>query len=138
MPPGLLPLSAHGWPGSPLPPQAYPLDVMETGTDILFFWVARMSMLCSYLQPTTTTAAAAAAIAASASASASPPSPPPPFRRACFHPLVRDRHGHKMSKSKGNVVDPLHLIRGATLEEIVASVQGGPCHASTPLACPLP
>jgi len=63
----------------------YPTDVMETGYDILFFWVARMIMMGMYLTGK------------------------PPFKRVFLHGLVRDKKGQKMSKSKGNVIDPLGI-----------------------------
>lgn len=64
---------------------------METGSDILFFWVARMQFLCNFLHPT---------------------AGPVPFPHVLLHPLVRDGQGRKMSKSVGNVIDPLQLIEG--------------------------
>jgi valyl-tRNA synthetase len=94
----LLPLSAHGWPNTDpsvghgsLPPM-YPLTVMETGTDILFFWVARMAMLCTHLSRGNGV----------------------PFKDVLLHPLIRDAQGRKMSKSSGNVIDPLDFIHGRT------------------------
>ena len=71
---GLLPLSCAGWPNT-VDDSRYPLDVMETGNDILFFWVARMVMLCSQMTNQ------------------------PPFRTVILHPMVRDKRGRKMSKS---------------------------------------
>lgn len=64
----------------------YPTDVMETGWDILFFWVARMIMLGKYVTGN------------------------PPFKTVYLHGLVRDQNRQKMSKSKGNVVNPLEVI----------------------------
>ena len=64
----------------------YPTDVMETGWDILFFWVARMIMLGLYRTNK------------------------PPFKKVYLHGLVRDKDRQKMSKSKGNVIDPLGVI----------------------------
>ncbi|KAI9497019.1 tRNA synthetases class I-domain-containing protein [Zychaea mexicana] len=90
---GLLPLSALGWTGANSSvPARYPLQVMETGYDILFFWVARMAMLANHFAKQ------------------------PPFENIFLHPMVRDAQGRKMSKSLGNVIDPLHVIEGVSLE----------------------
>ncbi len=86
----LFPLVAHGWPSKALDSRFYPLTVMETGSDILFFWVARMVMLCSELAPQFGS----------------------PFARVLLHPMVRDKAGRKMSKSLGNVVDPMDVMEG--------------------------
>ena len=64
----------------------YPGDVLVTGFDIIFFWVARMMMMGSYFMKQT------------------------PFKHVYIHPLIRDEKGQKMSKSKGNIIDPLNLI----------------------------
>ena len=72
---------------SPSAPALYPTHTLVTGFDILFFWVARMMMLSSYATGST------------------------PFRRVLVHGLVRDEFGAKMSKSKGNVIDPLEWTR---------------------------
>ena len=100
----LFPMSALGWPTAPLP-RHYPLSVMETGADILFFWVARMSMLCTALAP--------------------PPSGRQPFAQVMLHPVVRDRTGRKMSKSLGNVIDPLHVMDGVSLDTLLAELATG-------------
>uniref|UniRef100_A0A8C4ZSZ6 Valine--tRNA ligase, mitochondrial n=1 Tax=Gadus morhua TaxID=8049 RepID=A0A8C4ZSZ6_GADMO len=95
----LFPFAMLGWPQkTPDLQQFYPTSVLETGSDILFFWVARMVMLGTELTGQL------------------------PFKQVLLHSLVRDRHGRKMSKSLGNVVDPLDVIAGASLEE---KVRGG-------------
>uniref|UniRef100_A0A8C5CIK5 Valine--tRNA ligase, mitochondrial n=1 Tax=Gadus morhua TaxID=8049 RepID=A0A8C5CIK5_GADMO len=89
----LFPFAMLGWPQkTPDLQQFYPTSVLETGSDILFFWVARMVMLGTELTGQL------------------------PFKQVLLHSLVRDRHGRKMSKSLGNVVDPLDVIAGASLE----------------------
>lgn len=84
---GLWPISTLGWPDDTQDLRDfYPTSVMETGFDILFFWVARMIMLGMRMTGKI------------------------PFHTVYLHPMVRDEHGHKMSKTKGNVVDPLELM----------------------------
>ncbi|CAG8801967.1 24084_t:CDS:2, partial [Racocetra persica] len=90
----LLPLSSMNWKGDQNIPEVYPTTMIETGFDILFFWIARMAMLCTYF------------------------SGKPPFERILLHAMVRDAQGRKMSKSLGNVIDPLNVIEGVTLEEM--------------------
>lgn len=84
---GLWPFSTLGWPDQTADFKTfYPNDVLETGFDILFFWVARMIMLGMRMTGEV------------------------PFHTVYLHPMVRDEHGQKMSKTKGNVVDPLEII----------------------------
>jgi valyl-tRNA synthetase len=84
---GLWPFSTLGWPDdTPELSTYYPTSVLVTGYDILFFWVARMAMLGLHLMKEV------------------------PFRDVFIHTLVRDPQGQKMSKSKGNVVDPLGVM----------------------------
>jgi valyl-tRNA synthetase len=83
----LWPFSTLGWPNeTPELKHYYPTSVLVTGFDIIFFWVARMMMMGLHFMKEV------------------------PFRDVYIHALVRDERGAKMSKSKGNVIDPLHLI----------------------------
>src|SRR5947209_506906 len=83
----LWPFSTLGWPDeTPELKRYYPTSVLVTGFDIIFFWVARMMMMGLHFRHEV------------------------PFRDIYIHALVRDEKGAKMSKSKGNVIDPLHLI----------------------------
>jgi valyl-tRNA synthetase len=92
---GLWPFSTLGWPEkTPDLEKFYPTQCLETGFDILFFWVARMLMMgCWFMDDV-------------------------PFDEVFLHAMVRDAEGHKMSKTKGNIIDPLHLIYGAKAADL--------------------
>ncbi|GAW82466.1 valine--tRNA ligase [Plasmodium gonderi] len=89
----LVPFSSLGWPEKTQDLEHFfPNTVLETGQDILFFWVARMVMVSIHLMKKL------------------------PFNTIYLHSMIRDSKGEKMSKSKGNVVDPLDIIDGISLE----------------------
>lgn len=96
---GLWPFSTLGWPKKSVDlDKLFPTTVLETGWDILFFWIARMIMLSLKMTGQI------------------------PFSEVFCHSLVRDSEGRKMSKSLGNVVDPLDVIKGIKLEDLHAKL----------------
>ncbi|KAJ0247561.1 hypothetical protein HA466_0160050 [Hirschfeldia incana] len=102
---GIYPLSVLGWPDETTDDfkAFYPTSIIETGHDILFFWVARMVMM---------------GIKLSSGGEV-------PFSKVYLHPMVRDSHGRKMSKSRGNVIDPIDVIEGATLDALIERLKNG-------------
>jgi valyl-tRNA synthetase len=109
---GLWPFSTLGWPDATEDLRAfYPTSVLVTGYDIIFFWVARMMMFGCHFQP------------------------PAPFRVVAIHGMVRDAQGKKMSKSFGNVIDPLELMdRYGTDALRFALIRGANPGSDVPLA----
>ncbi|MCP3137457.1 valine--tRNA ligase [Pyxidicoccus xibeiensis] len=97
---GLWPFSTLGWPrATPELKTFYPTSVMETGHDIIFFWVARMMMMGLHFMGDV------------------------PFRTVYLHAMVRDEKGEKMAKTKGNVIDPLDIVLGAPADKLPAMLR---------------
>ncbi|KAG0141697.1 hypothetical protein CROQUDRAFT_673968 [Cronartium quercuum f. sp. fusiforme G11] len=99
---GLWPFAIMGWPDqTPDFEKFYPASLLETGCDIIFFWVAKMTILGVKLTGKM------------------------PFKEVFCHAMIRDAHGRKMSKSKGNVIDPIDVIDGISLNGLNDKLYSG-------------
>nr|CDP94338.1 BMA-VARS-2, isoform b [Brugia malayi] len=99
---GMWPFEVFGWPEKTADlDKFFPSTLLETGHDILFFWVARMVFMSQELTGKL------------------------PFQEVYLHAMIRDAHGRKMSKSLGNVIDPLNVIYGASLTQLTKILESG-------------
>jgi len=103
---GLFPFATLGWPNEEHVDMKafFPGDILETGHDIIFFWVARMVMMSLCLTDKL------------------------PFTNVFLHALVKDKEGKKMSKSMGNVIDHLEVIDGCTLQTLLDKIKSSNLH----------
>ncbi|CAG9534339.1 unnamed protein product [Cercopithifilaria johnstoni] len=99
---GMWPFEIFGWPEKTADlDKFFPVTLLESGHDILFFWVARMVFMSQELTGKL------------------------PFQEVYLHAMIRDAHGRKMSKSLGNVIDPLNVIHGISLAELNKMLESG-------------
>ena len=133
---GLYPFAAMGWPDESAPDleRFFPGHALATGHDILFFWVARMVMLSLGLTDKLpfkdvgldgrgwTKSGLGAVRGANRGHHRSPF--PPSLYKVVLHAMVRDSRGRKMSKSLGNVIDPMDVIDGVSLEKMIDRLEG--------------